>query len=103
MEATPETHHLEFLSVRFCQADSCLNRLCPTAVELRLGEVTRGERGDQFEQLCAVFRRKTANDDFTDLGFQRRHQFWMRMPKAGDRHTGVEIDIAVAIDVCQRR
>ena len=74
MEATPETHHLEFLGVRFRQADGRLNRLRPTAVELRLGEVARGERGNQFKQLRPVFRRKTADDDFANLGFQRRHE-----------------------------
>ena len=103
MEAAPETHHLEFLGVRFRQADGRLNRLRPTAVELRLGEVAGGEGGNQFEQLGAVFRRKTADDDFADLGFQRRHQFWMRMPEAGDRDPGVEIDIAIAVDVRQCR
>src|SRR5262245_799610 len=102
MEAAPETHHLEFLGVRFRQADGRLNRLRPTAVELRLGEFAGGEGGNQFEELRAVFRRKTADDNLADLGFQRRHQFWMRMPEAGDRDTGIEIDITVAVNVRQR-
>src|SRR5262245_4992808 len=103
MEATPETHHLEFLGIRFRQPDGRFNRLRSTAVELCLREFAGGERGNQFEQLGAVFRRKAADDNLADLGFQRRHQFWMRMPDAGDRDTGVEIDIAVAVDICQRR
>ena len=103
MEAAPETHHLEFLGGRFRQADGRLNRLRPAAVQLRLGEFTGREGGNQFEELGAVFRRKTADDDFADLGFQRRHQFWMRMPEARDRDTSVEIDIAVAVNVRQGR
>src|SRR2546427_4046636 len=103
MKATPESPPLEFLGVRFGQADGRLNRLSSTTIELRLGQFARGERGNQLQQLRPVFRRKTPNHDLADLGFQRRDELGVCVPKTGDGDTSIEINIAVPITVRESR
>src|SRR5437763_4039313 len=103
METAPETDDFKFLGIRLGQADGGLDCLSPAAVELRLGQFAGCQRGDQLQQLGTVFRRKTADDYFTNLFLQRCDELRMRVPETGDSDPGVKIEIAVSINVCQGR
>lgn len=103
VKSTPEANHLMLFGIRPRQAQRRFHRLGPTTVKLGLLEVSGCTKSDELDERAAIFCGKTPDHQFAQLRFQRGDEPGMGMPKAGNCHAGIKVEIAITIDIEELR